>query len=334
MGGGFVWIAIIVLAVLALLPVVALLLVRRWIARGQPATERCCGRCRYALRGVREPRCPECGADLTQIGVIMPGTRMPHRTPLWLWMIGSLTTVGVVLLAVLLLLLAAPTLRRDTRSRVWTLSVPAAAALPELSAREDVLRGGLLQAHQFVDLSLTGEGMSAAPVLRADLRRGSWSIKSPGAAEQPGQGPLDADAILAWWKSQGVDTTGADAPRAADELAQAIGALRVDLRQAGRGVVSGAPELQLRSWQANVTTGTMATQVANEVQVPLVLLAILAWVVWLVVKLRSPREVYPPAAPTVPWKDAVSSAFVASVPNSTSEAPRADGTQAPPTGSS
>ncbi len=41
-------------------------LVRCWVARSRLANGRC-GRCKYSLRGLAEPRCPECGLDWSSV---------------------------------------------------------------------------------------------------------------------------------------------------------------------------------------------------------------------------------------------------------------------------
>src|SRR5690606_21037158 len=58
-----------------LLVIVAVLIARLWRgltlprgARREPA----CGGCGYAVRGLSELRCPECGADLREAGILTP----------------------------------------------------------------------------------------------------------------------------------------------------------------------------------------------------------------------------------------------------------------------
>lgn len=35
-------------------------------------TEQCCGKCRYPVRGLPTPACPECGSDLREVGILIP----------------------------------------------------------------------------------------------------------------------------------------------------------------------------------------------------------------------------------------------------------------------
>jgi len=38
-----------------------------------------CGNCGYAVRGLAETRCPECGSDLLHVGVVTPRLAAKHR---------------------------------------------------------------------------------------------------------------------------------------------------------------------------------------------------------------------------------------------------------------
>lgn len=39
----------------------------------------CCGACRYPVEGLSTFTCPECGADLREAGILVPGVRPKHR---------------------------------------------------------------------------------------------------------------------------------------------------------------------------------------------------------------------------------------------------------------
>ena len=60
-----------------------------------------CGQCGYATRGLDSFDCPECGADLREVGIVPPRTPTPFRTNLSRFLI-----VDMALLAVLIILFA------------------------------------------------------------------------------------------------------------------------------------------------------------------------------------------------------------------------------------
>jgi hypothetical protein len=63
----------------------ALRLLRRYATRGTDA-EPACGRCGYVIHPGSRRRCPECGNDLAQVGVVTPSTLPPIYPVLGLWL--------------------------------------------------------------------------------------------------------------------------------------------------------------------------------------------------------------------------------------------------------
>ena len=49
-------------------------------ARQRKIREPVCARCGYVVRGIAELRCPECGSDLREVGIIAPGPRKRRRS--------------------------------------------------------------------------------------------------------------------------------------------------------------------------------------------------------------------------------------------------------------
>ncbi|MEM9111381.1 MAG: hypothetical protein AAGC72_15305 [Planctomycetota bacterium] len=73
-------IAVLLLFTIASLLALGLYLNRRWFSDAGPygGISRdhrlpSCGQCGYAVRGIETLACPECGADLREVGIIMPG---------------------------------------------------------------------------------------------------------------------------------------------------------------------------------------------------------------------------------------------------------------------
>jgi len=63
----------------------ALRLLRRYATRGAGA-EPACARCGYLIHPGSRRRCPECGSDLAQVGVVTPSTLPPIYPVLGLWL--------------------------------------------------------------------------------------------------------------------------------------------------------------------------------------------------------------------------------------------------------
>ena len=95
-----------------------------------------CGACAYAVRGVSSLFCPECGADLREVGIVTPGRR-GMVTPV-VFIVGW--TVCYLVLALLLggLLIA---MGPQVRSMVYELSLkPVSNAFHEVEARDALPR--------------------------------------------------------------------------------------------------------------------------------------------------------------------------------------------------
>lgn len=64
----------LVLLLLGVLAVPLLIIAARRRMRSRGATEPSCGQCGYAVRGLTTFTCPECGADLREVGIRTPST--------------------------------------------------------------------------------------------------------------------------------------------------------------------------------------------------------------------------------------------------------------------
>lgn len=79
MAGSFLGAAIVVLigaVIVGALAVTAVATVIRWRDRVRVPS---CGACRYPVEGLTTFRCPECGVDLREAGILAPGMRPKHR---------------------------------------------------------------------------------------------------------------------------------------------------------------------------------------------------------------------------------------------------------------
>jgi hypothetical protein len=128
---GFIEIAIIVAVLLGVAIVVATVMLNKASRVGAPS----CASCGYPTRGIAELVCPECGADLTKVGIALPSD---NRN----WLAKAL---HAVLASILILVLAiaggvfsnyvVPTYKHQ--STVFTLS-PQSDAYDEVNIRTDL----------------------------------------------------------------------------------------------------------------------------------------------------------------------------------------------------
>jgi hypothetical protein len=71
-----------------------------WWFRGSKAAEApACGRCGYCVRGITTLVCPECGADLREVGIVGPGMRKAPRPGVYILIWTLLLPVPAVILS-------------------------------------------------------------------------------------------------------------------------------------------------------------------------------------------------------------------------------------------
>jgi hypothetical protein len=106
-------------AAVLLLIVVAVIVLRYLLT--PRITAPLCGRCRYDVTGLPSNICPECGADLNEVGILQPGSVKPMGRLMRL----SLWTISVAAVAVIVtppILRSVPPLNQTTVQQ--TLSIP------------------------------------------------------------------------------------------------------------------------------------------------------------------------------------------------------------------
>lgn len=190
---------------LFLIPVVASIVALMGLRRrsGKAIAEPTCARCEYVVRGLPSETCPECGADLSIAGAIVPpGTREPTH---------------LALLALLALGIVAPL--------AWLATPTIVRLLPTQHSQGEMLE--LTPASRvFVGVDIFHEGFGFFPgpgtiklVLDPPSRVNAIMEVDPTAARcrYPGQNwktvetPFDANAILAMMRTTGIDTSHAAA---------------------------------------------------------------------------------------------------------------------------
>ncbi|GEM_PF-4311722 len=88
--------------ILPLGTLVAALILREWLLAGQIRPEAGCGNCGYSIYGLPTDVCPECGAELTTVGIRRPGLPRPlsggQRIAVWgIGWSGTIWICGVLL---------------------------------------------------------------------------------------------------------------------------------------------------------------------------------------------------------------------------------------------
>ena len=191
---------LIVLIVLA----VVLRVIGSRVARHRRVSDVACGSCRYLVRGIDSEVCPECGAALREVGVLLPAMRGMRKQPLATWI--EAVWVGLIVLCIVPIV-GAVTLAFShpghpiTVKRVQFRS-PASNAYGavELVARSS--GAGASTRFDEVTLTVTKDGRTAGPALLDVLRAGE------GGA--PSQIAFDPAELRAAFVQAGVNANDAD----------------------------------------------------------------------------------------------------------------------------
>ncbi len=254
MGGPAIGFGLLLVAVIVGAIVVSLVAaIVRWRDRVRTP---CCGGCRYPVEGLTSFTCPECGRDLREAGILVPGVRPRHRVHV-AEMIAACAAVAVLGAVITAGVLAAtPTGRQFTVQRTQSL-VPASGSFGELhvsaSARIRTQTGPLnLVAAQSMTISeLPGgapapggpAGASTPSLLEVDLVRQTWRVVpfagTPRSADlAAGALPITSADIGGWLTSGGPAPAGRTLPQnELDALAAYING----------GAVNAGPELRVTS---------------------------------------------------------------------------------------
>ncbi len=169
-----------------------------------------CSTCRYSLESCRSDRCPECGANLRRAhAVLMDGAPAPFS---WRWRI-----VVMLLVAVYPLLGAAVVIDSTQALQAWfggqaskSYSSPSSGLYAGVEIEEEwVTVFGWSRGVAKVHLVPGGGMANSTEPLTVLTPRLHASYLPPGHIGPRVSGQLDADFVLEWMKSQGVNV---DAP--------------------------------------------------------------------------------------------------------------------------
>ena len=202
----------VLLLLLALVVVLVVLVLRR--RRGPAVALPSCGQCGYAVRGLPTFTCPECGADLREVGIVTPTERRP-LSPWWRVAIWSVLLPIPAYLLTIAAFLAVPHVQvvRDSLK----LKQPRSGAYVEVvvtTVRQGP-RGGQTAPRELT-FSLAAPGQEIT-VLEVDPQDLSYRYRDKGRLVE-NRSELTTEAILAWMSTANVDTTDLQVQAEAGEL--------------------------------------------------------------------------------------------------------------------
>lgn len=288
MGGPAIGFGLLLFAVIVGAIVVSLVAaIVRWRDRVRTP---CCGECRYPVEGLTSFTCPECGRDLREAGILVPGVRPRHRVHVAemvaacaaVAVLGAVMTAGV--------LAATPTGRQFTFTRTQTLA-PASGSFGQVNvsatARIRTQTGplNLVPAQSMTINELPGgapapggpAGTSTPSLLEVDLARQTWRVVpfagSPRSAESAaGTLPITPANVRAWLTSGSPALAGR--VLAQDEL-DALAAY------INGGAVNAGPELRVASAGFSTSGGLAPWAMWTTVIVWAALFGVATWLIWL-----------------------------------------------------
>lgn len=221
-----IWL-LLFLALIAIL--IVLLLWRRFaVPRASSPATPVCGRCGYSARGLPTFTCPECGSDLREVGILIPGV---HRTPVF----GSLGPsiawslfLGIVALVITSLVFhyALPTIY--TAQQRYTLITPGSGQYKSVQFHshgthidwpyQQPQRSRILD---WVDVTLVGNDDKTIR-LRASIDKLGYEYTDAHGKTIIEANGLNRAVVLNWMKSAGLQSDDSRLAAEADEIVQVI----------------------------------------------------------------------------------------------------------------
>ena len=225
---GFAFGGLFIMVVFAAMVGLAVVTVVWWwrTRRGQAAAMPLCGQCGYCVRGVPTFTCPECGADLREVGIVGPHARRGPNVwlPILVWTV-LLPFVAIVLTLVLTRLV--PQQRRPFAQRTIFCQFPDQPDMlpPTITVRMD----GQRWRWPWSSAPVPYESMRLyfADPLRTDFHvdrttGACWHIRPDGQSLRRLPGGLGVDSLLDWFASAGLEVESELARQAAADILLAI----------------------------------------------------------------------------------------------------------------
>jgi len=224
---------IILLAIVAAVIAWALVVSRR----GRRPSGAVCGACGYSVVGLTTMRCPECGGDLREVGILTPHT--PRQ--------GGRVVGGALLFTALLGFVAIESgaalhsvlPQRRTYSQQLRLVTPKSGAYREIHFGAESTAWAKAGTDPAVEIELVpnpgASGTATAPPRLRLIPSGGYEFVGPGSARVAKSGRFGTAAVLEWLKAAGIDTN----PQAVrEESARIAGQANMLARAARRAMAS------------------------------------------------------------------------------------------------
>lgn len=209
-----------------LFAVFMVVLVLRTRRRTPVVSEPSCGRCGYCVRGIPGLTCPECGADLREVGIVTPGMRRGLGPVGWgiIWTL--ILPLPAFLFTEVLIRNVLPTFQTEHMERVIFcqtdyLNVILRARMEGSAFRVDRYRPNANIPMQKLTLSSESMGPRGIP-LTVDLPSKAWRFTDRGGkliSHEDGFGP---QAVADWLGNAGFDATDARIQARARDIVAAV----------------------------------------------------------------------------------------------------------------
>jgi hypothetical protein len=266
------------------------------------ATQRLCGRCRHSAEGLTHPQCPECGADLTKLGVIAPGTRLWRRVPLPIALIALAAGLGIIAY-VLGTLLGRTPIAGERQAYISAVAHHAAGELPDakLEHTSTLAWWSVPRVRSTLATQAAVGSPSFVEYSNRSFKAHRWSQPAVGG---PPVNTIESappnDPKVDEWLAECV--VGCESP---SSVVARLGPQLTELRAL---LASPDPkQLSLRHWSLHAKSSTSyhTTPVA---WLAWIALAALAWLVGAVRVVIGARSAYPPRVRTVAWTSSLAQA--------------------------
>jgi len=201
--------------------------------RGPRVSDPSCGRCGYAVRGLPTFTCPECGADLREVGIVTPGHSgmSPRMRGVLLVLIWTLALPVAAFVATIVIVTAIPQTTTTTAKRI--LNSPKPNAYDEIHLTQVRADRGSARMSNILTVTLILAEAGPSPMTVDSMNHG-YSYRSKTGSEVRADADPDTRAFLDWMAEAGIDAQNAQVKLEAAELATLA-------RGAGADLVTNLP---------------------------------------------------------------------------------------------
>ncbi len=201
--------------------------------RGPRVSQPSCGQCGYAVFGLPTFTCPECGADLREVGIVTPGQSgmSPRMRGLLLVLIWTLALPVAAFVATIVIVNAIPQTTTITAQR--TLNSPNSNAYDEIHLTQVRADRGSTRMSNILTVTLISAEAGPSP-MTVDATNHGYSYRRKSGSEVKADGGPDTKTFLDWMADAGIDPENAQVKLEAAELSTLA-------QRAGVNLVSDLP---------------------------------------------------------------------------------------------